>query len=134
MLNETPPKGCLWSGERLTKIQTTSRPDHIWRDPWTRIGKNAQTREKQEWAIEKPKVNNARRLRGIDFIDPEGEECEEIIKKRKGFSCITEAHESTRQRIESVTKRTHEEHIAGKGHNSVKHYKQCIHSFRCHKR
>ncbi len=30
------------------------------------------------------------------------------------FSCITEAHESARQRIESVTKRTHEEHIAGK--------------------
>ena len=28
------------------------------------------------------------------------------------FSCITEAHESTRQGIESVTKRTHEEHIA----------------------
>ena len=30
------------------------------------------------------------------------------------FSCITEAHESTRQRIESVTKRIHEENIAGK--------------------
>ena len=38
------------------------------------------------------------------------------------FSCITEAHESTRQRIESVTKRIHEEHIAGKGQNSVLHY------------
>ena len=31
------------------------------------------------------------------------------------FSCITEAHEPTRQRIESVTKRILEEHIAGKG-------------------
>ena len=38
------------------------------------------------------------------------------------FSCITEAHEFTRQRIESVTKRIHEEHIAGKGQNSVLHY------------
>ena len=27
------------------------------------------------------------------------------------------------QRIESVTKRTHEEHIAGEGQNSVSHYK-----------
>ena len=31
-LNETPPKGFLLSGWRLTKIQTTSRPDHIWPD------------------------------------------------------------------------------------------------------
>ena len=38
------------------------------------------------------------------------------------FSCITEAHESRRQRTESVTKRIHEEHIVGKGHNSVLHY------------
>ena len=54
LLNETPPKGYMWSGERLTKIQTTSRPDHIWPEAWTRIGKAAQRREKQEWAIEKP--------------------------------------------------------------------------------
>ena len=38
------------------------------------------------------------------------------------FSCITEAHESTRQRKESATKRVHEEHIVGKGQNSVLHY------------
>ena len=37
-------------------------------------------------------------------------------------SCITEAHESTRQRIESVTKGIHEEHIAGKGQNSALQY------------
>ena len=37
------------------------------------------------------------------------------------FNCITEAFESTRQRVESVTKRIHEEHIAGKGQNSVLH-------------
>ena len=44
------------------------------------------------------------------------------------FSCITEALESTRQRIESVTKRIHEEHIAGKGQNSVLHY-NLVHRF-----
>ena len=32
ILNETPPNGYMWSGRRLTKIQTTSRPDHIWPD------------------------------------------------------------------------------------------------------
>ena len=35
------------------------------------------------------------------------------------FSCIAEAHESTKQRIESVTKKIHQEHIAGKGQNFV---------------
>ena len=34
---------------RLTKIQTTSRPDHVWPEVWTKIGKAAQNREKQEW-------------------------------------------------------------------------------------
>ena len=43
-LNEPPPKWYMWSGVRLTKIQTTSRPDHIWPDAWTRIGKAAQRR------------------------------------------------------------------------------------------
>ena len=38
------------------------------------------------------------------------------------FSCIAEALESTRQRIESVTKRIHEEHNAGKGEKIVVHY------------
>ena len=46
LLNETPPKGYMWSGQRLTKIQTTSRPDHIWTDAWTRMGKAAQRRVK----------------------------------------------------------------------------------------
>ena len=29
LLNETLQRGFMWSGEKLTKIQTTSRPDHI---------------------------------------------------------------------------------------------------------
>ena len=44
------------------------------------------------------------------------------------FDCITEAHESTRQRIESVTKRMHVEHIAVKGQNSILHY-NLVHKF-----
>ena len=47
---------------------------------------------------------------------------------KTGFSCVAEAHESTRQRIESATKRIHEEHIAAKGQNSVLHFK-LVHKF-----
>ena len=39
---EKRPKRFLWSGERLTKIQTTSRPDHVWPEVWTKIDKAAQ--------------------------------------------------------------------------------------------
>ena len=47
------------------------------------MSKNAKLREKHKWAIEKPKLDNARRLRGIYFIDPEDMEFKEIIKKKK---------------------------------------------------
>ena len=47
---------------------------------WTKIGSPAQIREKQELAKEKPKLGNARRLGGIDFIDPDDEEYKEILK------------------------------------------------------
>ena len=33
------------------------------------VGKAAQDREKHEWNIEKPKLDNARRLRGVYLID-----------------------------------------------------------------
>ena len=81
LLKEEPPKGKMWSGWRLTKVQTTTRPDHVWPEVWTQITKAAQKREKQEWANEKPKIDNARRMRGIYFNDPEDEEFKETIKK-----------------------------------------------------
>ena len=83
LLNETPPKGYMSSGRRLTKIQTTSRPDNTWPDAWTRIGKAAPRREKQEWAIEKPKLEYARNLRGIHSIDPGDAEYKDIIKNAR---------------------------------------------------
>ena len=36
LLEEKPPDGYMWSGERLTKRQETSRPDHLWPEIWKR--------------------------------------------------------------------------------------------------
>ena len=36
-----------------------------------KLGRNAKLKEKQKWSNEKPKLDNARRLRGISFTDPE---------------------------------------------------------------
>ena len=69
--------------ERLTKRQATSRPDHLWPELWRGMSKNAELREKHEWAIEKPKLDNARRLRGIFFIDPEDKEFKETIRNAR---------------------------------------------------
>ena len=44
------------------------------------IGKNAKLKERQKWSHEKPKLDNARRLRGIYFIDPEDKEFKETIR------------------------------------------------------
>ena len=76
-LKEKLPKGYMWSGERLAKVQTTTRPDHVWPEVWTKMGKAAQKKEKQEWKNEEPKLDNVRRLRGIYFIDPDDQDYKE---------------------------------------------------------
>ena len=65
LLREKPAEGYMWSGERLTKIQTTTIPDYVCPEVWTKIGKGAQHREKQEWAKEEAKLDNARKLRDL---------------------------------------------------------------------
>ena len=40
----------------------------------------SKRKEKQKWAVEKPKLENAWRLRGIFFIDPDDEEFKRTMK------------------------------------------------------
>ena len=47
------------------------------------MGKNAKLKEKQKWAEEKIHLDNARKLRGIYFIDPEDTEFKETIKNAR---------------------------------------------------
>ena len=47
------------------------------------MGKNAKLKEKQKWSHEKPQLDNARKLRGIYFIDPEDKEFKETIKNAR---------------------------------------------------
>ena len=47
------------------------------------MGRNVKLKERLKWAIEKPKLDNARRLRGIYFIDPEDEGFKETIKNAR---------------------------------------------------
>ena len=73
ILIEKPPDGYTWSGRRLTKIQATS---------------TSQRREEQQWTIEEPKLDNARMLRSMYFIDPEDTEFKETKENaRKSWKC-----------------------------------------------
>ena len=53
LLEEKPPDGYLWSGRRLTRRQLTSRPDYFWPELWTKLGRNAQLKEREKWSHEK---------------------------------------------------------------------------------
>ena len=109
------------------------------------------------WAEEKLHLENARKLRGIYFIDPEDKEYKETIKNARKkletpvtpampckimkncgsgasnkiktkLSCILEADESTRMRMGNSIPHHHEDHIAGKGENSLQH-DNLVHKF-----
>ena len=111
------------------------------------MGKHAKLKEKQKWSEEKLHLENARKLQGIYFIEPEDTELKETIKNarkkletvapampckimkncgsggsdknRTKLACILEANESTRMRMVNSTPSIHEDHIAGKGENSL---------------
>ena len=63
--SEKPLDGYTWSWRRLTRKGRTSRPDTVWPEMWKHMSDAAKRKEKQKWAIEKPKLDNAKRLRGI---------------------------------------------------------------------
>ena len=157
LLDEKAPDGYTWSGGRLTRKQLTSRPDHLWPELWKSMGNNAKLKEKQKWSEEKIHLENARKLRGMYFIDFEDTEFKETIKnarKKLGTSvapalpcnimkncgsggsdenktklaCILEANESTRMRMGNSIPSNHEDQIAGKGENSLQHY-NLVHKF-----
>ena len=44
------------------------------------MGKNAKLKERQKWSYEQPKLDNARKLRGIYSIDTQDKEFKETIK------------------------------------------------------
>ena len=157
LLEEKPPEGFMWSGGRLTRKQLTSGPDHLWPELWKSMGKHAKLKEKQKWFNEKLHLENARKLRGIYFIDAEDTEFKETIKNARKkletsvapampckiakncgsvgsnkiktkLACILEADDPTRMRMGNSIPHHHRDHFAGKGENSLQHY-NLVHKF-----
>ena len=115
------------------------------------MGKNEKLKEKQKWSEEeKIHLENERKLRGIYFIDPGDKEFKETIKNARkkletsvapampckimkncgsdgsdkiktNLAYVLEANESTRLRMGNSIPANHEDHITGKGENSLPH-------------
>ena len=83
LLEEKPPNGYMWSGRRLTRKQLTSRPEHLWPELCEKKGTNAMLKKKQKWSHEKFHLDNALKLRGIYFNNPEDKEFKETIKNAR---------------------------------------------------
>ena len=47
------------------------------------MGKNAKLKERQKWSYEEPQLDNARKFRGIYFIDPEFKEFKATVKNAR---------------------------------------------------
>ena len=142
--------------KKTNDLQTRHFVPEIWQD----MSDGSKRKEKQKWSVEKPKLDNARRLRGIHFIDPDDGEFKDIMKNARRkvevpmpaampckiqrekyretcrvekncktkYACIVEADESTRKRTEGSLHKNHEDHIAGKGMNSLSRY-NLVHKF-----
>ena len=54
---------------RLTRKQTNSRPDNVWPDMWEHMSDAAKSEAIMDHR--EPKLDNARQLRGIFFIEPD---------------------------------------------------------------
>ena len=73
LLEEKPPDGYMWSGGRLTKRQATSRPDHLWPELWTKLGRNAKLREKRKVVQWKTETQQCQKITRNLFSWPWGE-------------------------------------------------------------
>ena len=73
-------------------------------------GSGKRSQRKQKWAIEKPKLDNARKLWGMHFVDPADEDFKETMKKLHGESwkdlwqqsCFARSGEESAGRLEAL--------------------------------
>ena len=74
-------------------------------------------------------LENARKLRGIYFIDPRTrKKLETSVAPAMPCKIMKKCGESTRMRMGNSIPHNHQDHVAGKGENSLQHY-NLVHKF-----
>ena len=153
-------KGHLTEKHRLTRKQTTLRPDNVWPDLWKHIylmhenakrSKSGLARNHSSIMPENYVVSSSLNLRmrtvntlveKLEIPMPaampcktpancRGETCRSIEKRKTKYACIVYVDETMRTRVEGVPHRYHEDHAAAKGINSLRHHNLVHKFFRC---
>ena len=83
LLEEKAPDGFLWSGGEINEKTADIQARSFMARTLDEIGKKSKLKERQMWSHEIPQLDNARKLRGIYFIDPEDKESKETIKNAR---------------------------------------------------
>ena len=105
-----------------------ARPDCLWPETWSGMSKAAQKKEKHPWAVEKPKLNNSRKLGGIFFIDPDDGELKETIKNaRNKLEIPMEAAMLCKLRMKKRPNKSREYDDETKGSNKIQQTTACMH-------
>ena len=119
-------------GERLRKLQETSRPENMWPEVRSKMSKYFRKKRKTVLDKEKPNLDSARKLRGISSVDPEDMEFKETMKKSaKSFGMASgilqcrancerpQGHHPQNSAFKRLKKRDHENHIAAEEYTSM---------------
>ena len=61
-LSEKPPDGFSWSGRRLTRKQTTSRPDTLWPEMWKHMSDASKSRRKAKVGSRETKTRKCQKI------------------------------------------------------------------------
>ena len=84
LLEEKPPDGYMWSRERLTRKQLTSRPDHLWPETLKEIGKKCPAEgEAKSGHMKNQNSIMPENYEEFYFIDPQDKQFKETIKNAR---------------------------------------------------
>ena len=86
-LTKKPPDGYMWSGERLTQIQTTTRPDHLWPEISSWMSKSRSTKGKAAMSYRETEARQCANFEGHLFY-------------RSGWSGVQGNHQKTQKKME----------------------------------
>ena len=79
LLRQPLPEGWEWVCGRATKIQKTNRPPTIWPEFWKALSTKQKEQAVKEWALEKPKLEQAQTARGFKCVPADDKEYLPII-------------------------------------------------------
>ena len=100
-----PPDGYTWSWGRLTRKQTTSRPDTLWSEIWKDMSEASKRKEK--WTVEKTEACRCKKIAWYLLPMPAAMACKTRREKyretcsiqrkcKTTYACIVEADGSSR--------------------------------------